>query len=894
MFLAQRDIKKLEEDISRSEHSFLVANPDMGRSSLSDAINKRINPVIRSINKKMKKKIAFLKVQSVQAPQLKLRSKRKKNKRSPEQRKSMNSRYKENRKKHKAELLARKVAEIVEKKLVINLSSVQVPEQCYLYLAKGLNFVESNKADREDLLFDCQNFIRKLEWKAYFKQRPWIDSDSREEDIHGHMRVSGTSHPDYSHPLLDQLKTRLLGWVANTQLSTPESNLGKHEIRGRKRLLQLLKEERVFVTKADKGGATLILDYDVVVNTIEKEISDTRKYTKLDSTIEDYMENTRTEIVKEVLAQEHIGHITSKDKTIITGLNTDNNMKHSPDYRPVPPKIWPLFKVHKLSEEQIRNKVVPPQRFINAAKHGPLYRLGQWSSPHLTKISKDYCGDEFLLDTPHLMGKIEQYNSSPQRGNTLLATLDVEALYPSINPRLALEAMADAFESDRNTSERIKDALLNFTKLSFNHSCVTFRDNVYKSEKGIPTGGCDSRQIADLFLHWLMHKKLRNDLPWDSLIELFLRYIDDCFIIWKGTARQFDSFVQKLNQLAAEYGIRFGSWELGKEVNFLDITLYLDTTNRIQHKLYTKPTDARNFLRTDSFHPKHVFSSVAFSQMIRIANRNSREDTRQADLQQLKSDLRRSGHSSAKLNALEPKVLEKLFNPPSNSEGSVHVPQKTSTVFSVQHFSEMPQLKSVLKELEPDIEALLGPTQITVASKKGCSIGNRVLRNSAICRTPAENNSEWTQKCKAPRCRTCRHMCRAGEEFVVNGQKLVVPIRYNCKSKNVIYVAQCKLCNLIKEEGYEIVVEDTYFGQTMQNFHKRVNGHRACFKVEERNKSALSIHAYEHHSDSFTIDNYKFAILKECNPRGLNREEFRYIEKYRTNCLGLNRCKVER
>ena len=123
----------------------------------------------------------------------------------------------------------------------------------------------------------------------------------------------------------------------------------------------------------------------------------------------------------------------------------------------------------------------------------------------------------------------------------------------------------------------------------------------------------------------------------------------------------------------------------------------------------------------------------------------------------------------------------------------------------------------------------------------------------------------------------------------------VIPVgAQNPRFPVVGHRAQCKLCNLIKEEGYEIVVEDTYFGQTMQNFHKRVNGHRACFKVEERNKSALSIHAYEHHSDSFTIDNYKFAILKECNPRGLNREEFRYIEKYRTNCLGLNRCKVER
>ena len=91
----------------------------------------------------------------------------------------------------------------------------------------------------------------------------------------------------------------------------------------------------------------------------------------------------------------------------------------------------------------------------------------------------------------------------------------------------------------------------------------------------------------------------------------------------------------------------------------------------------------------------------------------------------------------------------------------------------------------------------------------------------------------------------------------------------------------------------DLILEDTYFGQTMQKFHQRVNGHRACFNFEDRNKSALSMHAFEYH-DHLSIENFRFAVLKECNPRDLNREEFRFIEKFGTNCLGLNRCKVER
>jgi hypothetical protein len=93
--------------------------------------------------------------------------------------------------------------------------------------------------------------------------------------------------------------------------------------------------------------------------------------------VEKKMEETRKNIVSTVLAHETAGNITEKDKTIITGLNEQNNTKHYPEYRAVPAKIWPLFKVHKLSQLQIDQRVIPPQRFINAAKYGSLYRLGQ-------------------------------------------------------------------------------------------------------------------------------------------------------------------------------------------------------------------------------------------------------------------------------------------------------------------------------------------------------------------------------------------------------------------------------------------------------------------------------------------------------------------------------------
>ena len=64
------------------------------------------------------------------------------------------------------------------------------------------------------------------------------------------------------------------------------------------------------------------------------------------------------------------------------------------------------------------------------------------------------------------------------------------------------------------------------------------------------------------------------------------------------------------------------------------------------------------------------------------------------------------------------------------------------------------------------------------------------------------------------------------------------------------------------------------------------------FNEEKFNKSALSMHAREVHQATFSLDIFKIALVSKVSPQRLRREDFRYIEKYRTNSLGLNRYKV--
>ena len=105
----------------------------------------------------------------------------------------------------------------------------------------------------------------------------------------------------------------------------------------------------------------------------------------------------------------------------------------------------------------------------------------------------------------------------------------------------------------------------------------------------------------------------------------------------------------------------------------------------------------------------------------------------------------------------------------------------------------------------------------------------------------------------------------------------------NCKSRNVIYLRLCKLC-LEKEEAY--------FGRTTQECHDRTSGHRNCFNETKWEKSALSMHAKDKHENNFSLKNFSIAVVKKVSPQNLRREEFHFMEKYRTIPLGLNRYKV--
>ena len=176
------------------------------------------------------------------------------------------------------------------------------------------------------------------------------------------------------------------------------------------------------------------------------------------------------------------------------------------------------------------------------------------------------------------------------------------------------------------------------------------------------------------------------------------------------------------------------------------------------------------------------------------------------------------------------------------------------------------------------IKELIGDTRVMFAIKKQGSIGNMMVQNKRL--SIKENIMTNDQKCNAPGCKQCP-LVNEERRFVINGTPLVIPRYFNCKSKNIVYLWNCKLC------------DENYFGRTIQACHNRTSGHRSCFNSADKlEKSALSMHASDCHPDNFSLETFSISVVKKVSPQQLRREEFKFIDKYRTLSKGLNRYKT--
>ena len=98
------------------------------------------------------------------------------------------------------------------------------------------------------------------------------------------------------------------------------------------------------------------------------------------------------------------------------------------------------------------------------------------------------------------------------------------------------------------------------------------------------------------------------------------RFLDDVFLLWQHGRKKLKEFLDILNSHHPSIKVVATVHEMS--IDFLDLTIFkgsqFHSSGKLDTKVFFKPTDTHALLLKDSFHPKHIFSGILKSQILRF------------------------------------------------------------------------------------------------------------------------------------------------------------------------------------------------------------------------------------------------------------------------------------
>ena len=356
--------------------------------------------------------------------------------------------------------------------------------------------------------------------------------------------------------------------------------------------------------------------------------------------------------------------------------------------------------------------------------------------------------------------------------------------------------------------------LLRLLYMILTKTAFKFNDGFYEQISGITMGTICAPSLAIIFMD-----KLEVDFLATSLHTplVWWRYIDDIFMIWPHSVNELYSFLSGLNQFHTS--IKFTYDMSQTQVNFLDVLVTKDKDGHLATSLYTKPTDTHMYLHYDSFHPIQQKKSIPYSQAVRLRRICSTTDKYWEAANTLQQNLTARGYPKHLIkNALERAFLLDrsvlLRTKPTNAGKHTNL-----IPFVTTYNPYNPPIGKILRNNKHILSSsgeleILQRSQFLVVNKRALSIRQQLVRtdiNPVIIPT-------GSGPCNTP-CKTCPFMKPSTSIICwTTKEKIQIEGRFNCKSKNVVYLLTCSKCGL------------QYVGQSGNTFNERFRAHLTDIK----------------------------------------------------------------
>ncbi|XP_072392054.1 uncharacterized protein [Diabrotica undecimpunctata] len=246
-----------------------------------------------------------------------------------------------------------------------------------------------------------------------------------------------------------------------------------------------------------------VTDYDQKM----KDILDDPSYEKISTDPTTYLEKTtKAKIQTSNIKKEHHFQLIPREKSSRC------------------PKLYGLPKVHKDGL---------PLRPIVSSIGSPLQPLARFLAEKLQPYAEE--ADSYVKNAGHFIERIKDVTLGPGH---LLVSFDVVSLFTNVPINESLEIISRKYPVPQDT--------LNLTRHCLNNTYFIYGDQRYKQVEGAPMGSPLSPVIANLFMQDIEERAIRTA---EYKPKLWLRYVDDTFIIWTHGVDKLTAFLEYINSI---------------------------------------------------------------------------------------------------------------------------------------------------------------------------------------------------------------------------------------------------------------------------------------------------------------------------------------------------------
>ncbi|CAJ0946046.1 unnamed protein product [Ranitomeya imitator] len=389
------------------------------------------------------------------------------------------------------------------------------------------------------------------------------------------------------------------------------SNLSIEE----KRALMALQNNRDFIIKeADKGGNVVLWSTQHYEAEAKRQLNNLQYYQKLPSDPTSIFLSKFEQLLHRAL---QLAIISPQEKQYLWVAN------------PVTATFYMLPKIHK-------DSLNPPGRPIVSSVGSMCERAGEYLDFFLQPIASSL--PSFVRDSSHFIDICSQVILPT---DFLLITCDVESLYSNIDHKDGIGALA--YFLDKKTSmDRAHDSfLLDLMSFVLHHNFFLFDRVHYLQRSGVAMGARCAPAYANIFLGWWEDKIVYSSPLFTAHVHAWYRFIDDVFIIWRGTKEECAVFFDNLNSNLHNIFLTYSC--SARDVTFLDLRVF-PHEQHLATDLFRKPTATNSLLEFSSFHPWHTKVGVPTGQFLRVRRNCTRDGDFLIQARELSERFRHRGY----------------------------------------------------------------------------------------------------------------------------------------------------------------------------------------------------------------------------------------------------------